>query len=171
MEPVFINNLKQTKEHFIEMNKKHSAFTIYFFGAFFLIAYLALAMFIYFTSYNIVFSVVIALIGTLLSIYPHIRIYILARNREKQFLELLNDIPEGKTLFFEDHLMSVSTNNDELKLEYTKIQKVKQSKNLYLLVLKKKLVVMVDKNRFEKGNCEEFEKFIAEKAVNAKIKL
>lgn len=53
MEPVFINNFKQTKEHFIEMNKKHSAFTIYFFGAFFLIAYFSLAAFIYFTSYNI----------------------------------------------------------------------------------------------------------------------
>lgn len=86
-------------------------------------------------------------------------------------MELFNEIPEGKTLFYEDHLMSVSTNNAELKLEYTKIQKVKQSKNLYLLVLKRKLVVMVDKNRFEKGKCEEFEKFIAEKAVNAKIKL
>jgi len=171
MEPVFINILKQTKEIYIEMNKKHSAFAFYFLGAFLLIVYWGLAMFIYFTLYNIIFSVVIALIGILLSIYPHLRIYILARNREKQFLELLNEIPESKTMFFDDHLMSVSTNNAELKLEYGKIKKVKQSKNLYLLVLKKKLVVMVDKNRFEKGTCEEFEKFIAEKAVNAKIKL
>lgn len=171
MEPVFINKLKQTKEHYIEMNKKHSAFTIYFLGAFFLIAYLGLAVYIYFTLYNIIFSVAVALIGILLSAYPHIRIYIIARNREKQLLELLNEIPESETMFFEDHLMSVSTNNAELKLEYGKIKKVKQSKNLYLLVLKKKLVVMVDKNRFEKGTCEEFEKFIAEKAVNAKIKL
>ena len=171
MEPFYVNILKQTKELYIEMNKKYSAFIIYFFGAFFLIAYLALALFIYFTLYNIVFSLIVALIGILLSTYPHLRIYILARNREKQFLELLNEIPESKTMFFEDHLMSVSTNNAELKLEYSKIKKVKQSKNLYLLILSKKLVVMVDKNRFEKGTCEEFEKFIAEKAVNAKIKL
>ncbi len=171
MEPVFINKLKQTKEYYIEMNKKHSAFTIRFLGAFFLIAYSALAVYIYFTSYNIPLSVIVALIGILLSAYPHIRIYIIARNREKQFLELINEVPEGKILFFEDYLMNVGINNAELKLEYSKIQKVKQSKNLYLLVLKKKLVVMVDKNRFEKGTCDEFEKFIKEKAINAKIKL
>ena len=57
---------------------------------------------------------------------------ILANKREKQLLELLNEIPESETMFFEDHLMSVSTNNAELKLEYVKIKKVKQSKNLYL---------------------------------------
>lgn len=46
MEPVFINILKQTKELYIEMNKKYSALTIYFFGAIFLMAYFALALFI-----------------------------------------------------------------------------------------------------------------------------
>ena len=40
-----------------------------------------------------------------------------------------------------------------------------------MLYITKKVFVFVDKNNFEKGNCEEFEKFIVSKATNAKNKL
>ena len=79
---------------------------------------------------------------------------------------------EGQTLFYDDCIVSTnSADNSEVKIDYGKIIKVMQSKNLYLLVMKQKLVIMVNKNGFEKGNCEDFEKFIRTKAVNAKIKL
>lgn len=172
MEPVFINKFKHTKENYIEMNKAYSFLTRMIFGLFFLIVYLALAFFIYFYLYNLITAIIIAVIGVILAFYPAAKIRIIAHKREKKFLELYGEIPKGKTLFFEDHLFSVSeTDKAELNLDYNKIIKVKQSKNMYLLILKNKLIVFVDKNSFERGTCEEFEKFIKEKAANAKIKL
>lgn len=172
MEAIFINNFKQTKENYIEMNKKHSAFSIYFLGALIFIIYLSLALIYYYISYDIIISLVLALIGVLFPIYPRIRINIIARKREKIFIELYEKTPEGQTLFFDDHIFSFSeTDKAEINIDYKKIKKIKQSKNLYLLILGNKVVIMVDKNRFQKGTCEEFEKFIKEKAVNAKIKL
>lgn len=172
MEPIFINKFKHTKESYIEMNKKCTSFSIFFLSLFFLIVYWTLAVFIYHYLYDLIFAIIIAFAGVIFSIYPFARIPFIARKREKQLLELYDTIPECDTMFYDDCLMSVSiTSKEELKLNYSKIKKVKQSKNLYLLILNNKLAVMVDKNHFEKGTCEEFEKFIKEKAVNAKIRL
>lgn len=172
MEPVFVNKYSHTKESFIEMNKKHSEFMRIFFGLLFFIAFLALSLFGYFVLYDLTYTIVVAVFGVLFAFYPLIRIYILAGKREKQLLELYGTIPEAETLFFDDRIEAVSlTNKAEVKLEYEKIKKIKQSKNMYLLILNKSLVVMVNKNGFEKGTCEEFEEFIKSKAVNAKIRL
>lgn len=172
MEPIFINKFKHTKENYIEMNKAYSVLTRLIFGLLFLAAYWALAFLIYFYLYDLVTAIIIAVLGVTFAFYPYIRIYIIANKNEKQLLELYGTIPEAENSFFEDYLLSVSlTNKAELKLDYNKIIKVKQSRNMYLLILNKKLVVMVEKNNFEKGTCEEFEKFIKEKAVNAKIRL
>lgn len=172
MEAIFINNFKHTKENYIEMNKKYSAFSIYFVGALIFIIYIALALIYYYISYDIIISLVLALIGILFPIYPHIRISFIAKKREKIFIELYEKVPEGQTLFFDDHIFSFSeTDKAELNIEYKKIKKIKQSKNLYLLILSKKIILFVDKRSFKKGTCDEFEKFISEKAVNAKIKL
>ena len=88
MEAIFINSFKQTKENYIEMNKKHSAFSIYFLGALIFIIYTALALIYYYVSYDVIISVILALIGVLFPIYPHLRINIIARKREKIFIEL-----------------------------------------------------------------------------------
>lgn len=172
MEPVLINKLKHTKEIFIEMNKTYSKASRTAISIIIFTFYLILALSLYFLCYETFSAVLLFVFGTVLSVYPTGRLYIFARKREKQLLELYDSVPECETLFYDDHLFSVGiTSKEELNIKYTKIKKIKQSKNLYLLILGNKVVVMVDKNRFEKGNCEEFEKFIKEKAVNAKIKL
>ena len=115
---------------------------------------------------------VIILVGVFLFLYPQINASIHAKKREKQLVELFGELPSAQNMFFEDYLLSVSlADKSELKIEYGKIIKVRQSKNLYLLIMNQKLVIMVDKNRFEKGTSEEFEQFIKTKAVNAKIKI
>lgn len=172
METVFINKYSHTKESYIEMNKKYSEFPRILFGILFFICFLALSLFGLFVLENIAYTIVTAIMGIIFAFYPLIRIYILANKREKQLLELFGTIPEAETLFFDDHIEGISlTNKAELKLSYEKIKKIKQSKNMYLLILNKNLVVMVNKNGFIKGTCEEFEEFIKSKAVNAKIKL
>ena len=172
METIFINKYIHTKESFIEMNKKYSEFTIIFFGVLFFVLFLALSLFGFLVLESISYTIVTAVLGIVFAFYPLIRIHILANKRDKQFHELFGTIPEAETLFFDDRIEGVSlTNKAELKLDYEKIKKIKQSKNMYLLILNKSLVVMVNKNGFEKGTCEEFEEFIKSKAVNAKIKL
>lgn len=172
MEPIFINRFKHTKEMYIEVNNKYAVLNPRISALVFLLAYSALAFIIYYYLYDLLAAIIVEALGIFFALYTPLRIHILAGKREKMFLELYEEIPVGETLFFDDHIFSVSeTNKSELNLDYKKIRKVKQSKNFYLLILNRKLIVFVDKNNFEKGTCEEFEKFIKEKAVNAKIRL
>lgn len=172
MEPVFINKYSHTKKSYIEMNKKYSEFTRIFFGTFFLLVFFVLALLGFFVLENTAYSVGTAILGVVFAFFPLLKIHILANKREKQFLELYGTIPEAETYFYDEYIFGVSpTNKEEVKLNYEKIKKIKQSKNMYLLILSKNLVVTVNKNGFEKGTCEEFEEFIKIKAVNAKIKL
>ena len=154
------------------MNKKYSEFTIKFFGVLFFALFLALSLFGFFVLESVAYTIITAVLGIIFAFYPLIRIYILANKREKQFLELYETIPEAETNFYDEYVFGVSsTNKEEVKLNYEKIKKIKQSKNMYLLILGKNLVVMVNKDGFIKGTCEEFEEFIKNKAANAKIKL
>ncbi|MBR2867736.1 MAG: YcxB family protein [Clostridia bacterium] len=172
MEPVYINNLKQTRETLIEMNKTYSFASRITFQIAALIIYGFLAFVLAYFYYNYIGAALIAVLGVFLFFYPLIKLHSAAKKREKQILELYGSMLEGQTLFYDDCIVSTnSADKSEVKIDYGKIIKVKQSKNLYLLVMKQKLVIMVNKNDFEKGNCEDFEKFIRTKAVNAKIKI
>lgn len=172
MEPVFVNKYIHTKDLFIEMNHKYNELQIILLGSLFFVLFIGLSLLGYFCLDNIPYSVATAILGIIFTFYPYFRIKIIAAKREKQYLELFGTIPESETLFFDDRIESVSrTTNAELKLEYEKIKKIKQSKNMYLLILSKSLVVMVNKNGFIKGDCEDFADFIKGKAINAKIKL
>ena len=171
MEPLFINNLKQTNEIYIEMNKAFFSASRIAYQITVPVVYGALACVLVYQC-NYIAALLIALFGILLFFYPLIKLHFTARKREKIFTELYGSMPEGQTLFYDDGLVSTSyADKSETKIEYGKIIKVKQSKNLYLLIMKQKIVVMVNKTGFEKGGCEEFEQFIKSKAVNAKIKL
>ncbi len=172
MEPLFISNFKHSKELYIEMNKRFTLVSRTVLGTVFLVAFISLAALYYFYFYETITSVVFVFLGIIWAVYPLISIRIHAKKREKQYIELFGKMPEAQNLFYDDYILSTGiTDKSEIKIDYSKIIKVMQSKNLYLLIMNKKLVIMVDKNLFEKGTCKEFEKFIKEKAVNAKIKL
>lgn len=172
MEPLFINNFTHSKEMYIEMNKAYSFVSRLIFQIAVAVIYGFLAVLLFFYYGNYFSGAAIVLVGVFLFFYPLINTRIHAKKREKQLVELFGELPSAQNLFFDDYLLSISSaDKSELRIEYDKIIKVRQSKNLYLLIMKQKLVIMVDKNRFEKGRCEEFEQFIKSKAVNAKIKL
>lgn len=172
MEALFINKFKHTKENLIEMNRSYNGIKIFILRVVLFAAFFILSAFWIFELYDIISGIATLVLGIIFAVLPTIVDRYKAGKEEKRLLILYNEIPESTTYFNDDHLFSISeTTNGELKLEYNKIIKVKQSRNLYLLILKERLVVMVDKNRFEKGTCKEFEEFIKAKAVNAKIKL
>ncbi len=154
--------------------KKHtgSSWTDWFLIA--LTGILFLAALIFPAAYSLAYSLS-AEEQKLLNAYQNdelIRLHIIANKQQKQFLILYNRTPEAITDFYDDHIKSTSiTNKEEITIEYDKIIKLKQTKNLYLLTLKEKIILMIDKNNFEKGTCEDFEKFIISKSVNAKNKL
>ena len=171
MEPLFINNFKQSKDIIIEMNKAYTNVSRCVFQIAVVIVY-AIITYVLLLSDNYIGAALMGVLGVFLFFYPLINIRNQAKKREKQFVELLGEMPSGQNFFYDDYLVATSiTDKSEVKIEYEKIIKVKQSKNLYLLVMKQKIVIMVDKNKFEKGNCKEFEQFIRAKAVNAKIKI
>lgn len=172
MDAVFTSKLKHTKSHYIEMSK--GVYPLFKSGFYIILAvlYFTLAFFMYYYFHDIIPAIIIAAFGMFFSVFPIIRLYILASKQQKQFMSLYNEIPESITHFYDDRIVSTSlTNKSEITVEYDKIVKLKQTRNLYLIVIKEKLFLTVDKNSFEKGTCEEFEKFIVSKAVNAKNKL
>ncbi len=171
MEAVFINKFKHTKSHYIEMN---NGFSVVFPKLFWMLSllYIALAVFMFFYFYDITPAVILLILGIFMGAYPFIKNHIYANKQQKQFMTLYNETPESITCFYEDHIKTTTpANNAEIRIDYDKIVKLKQTKNLYLLILKEKLVIMIDKNRIENGTREDFEKFIVSKAVNAKNKL
>lgn len=133
MEPLFINKFQHTKESYVEMNMKYSQFLRVLFEIVFFLAFLFLSLFGYFVLYDLTYTVVFAIIGIAFTFYPTVRIYLLARKREKILLEMYGVIPENEIMFYEENIMTTSlTNKAESKLDYSKIKKIKQSKNIYL---------------------------------------
>ncbi len=172
MEPLFINKITNSKKFYIEMGNATSVLITFVSGTVLLILYFILSAVLYLYTQYLAGSIIIAVIGIAVTIIPILLKHYITSKNEKRWILLYNCIPEVTTNFHENKIFRTSkTTKEELDISYDKIIKVKQSKNLYLLILSEKLVIMIDKNRFEKGNCTDFEEFIKEKAFNAKIKL
>lgn len=171
MDALFISKFKHTKSLYIEMNNGISTVFPKLFWIL-SILYTAIAIFIFTYYRQITPAIIIFIFAIFMGIYPFIKNHVIENKRQKQFLAIYDEIPESFVNFYEDNLKTTTpANNAEITIEYDKITKLKQTKNLYLIILKQNLVVMVDKNEFKKGNCEEFEKFIVSKATKAKNKL
>ncbi|PKM40805.1 MAG: hypothetical protein CVV04_06375 [Firmicutes bacterium HGW-Firmicutes-9] len=85
---------------------------------------------------------------------------------------LYHEVPIQTVRFFDDRLEPVSImSKEELSFEYTQIIRVEKSKRLYVLFFNGKVMIILDKSKFDNITLEEFERFIREKAVNAKVLL
>jgi len=74
--------------------------------------------------------------------------------------------------FFDDHIKTISyPSNGEAFPTYADITQVVKSKNLYILLFSKVTFISLEMTKFENISLEEFERFIREKAVNAKVLL
>lgn len=63
--------------------------------------------------------------------------------------------------FYEDHLLAVNAiSGSKTKIMYDEIFNIRVSKSLFIIEMDQNLVLLVDKNGFEKGSAEEFQKFI-----------
>ncbi|MBQ4561532.1 MAG: YcxB family protein [Clostridia bacterium] len=72
------------------------------------------------------------------------------------------------TLIFEDHITVTAPNGSVVELEYDKIKKISATKNYILIITKARLIYILKKDGFTKGNFEEFTAFIKNKGINIK---
>lgn len=170
MEAIFENKCVYSKQNLMEMNSKKSPMQILM--IFFSILYFINCIYTIITSNDLssgltylVFSVILTIL-VITPTYANINITL------KRNIELYGTEVETVVSFYEDNLISKNLQSKgETVTAYNKLVKIKETKHLYFLYLKHRLVILVDKNGFTKGTQEEFKKFIKEKAVNAKIKI
>ena len=75
---------------------------------------------------------------------------------------------EVKTIVTEEFIQYTSSSGSVNKLEYSKIKKCNQSKNLILLQSDAKLIYVFKKDGFSVGNCYEFLDFLRNKGIKVK---
>ncbi len=79
---------------------------------------------------------------------------------EKQFKEHMKLVPgTNRTLsFYEDHV-TVQAKFSK-KLPYRELKRTGETRHLYILYFTEKRILLIDKNRFRKGNLKELKQFI-----------
>ncbi len=74
--------------------------------------------------------------------------------------------------FYDDSMITKSTpSNAEATLRYDQIVQVRASRQLYIITIKQKLLVILDKSKFDQINMIEFEHFLRQKAPKAKFRV
>jgi hypothetical protein len=82
----------------------------------------------------------------------------------KNLKGLHGELPENIIKFYEDKF-ETSTSRSNLKIEYSKVTKITETRNLYLLFIEKQ-AVMISKTGFTGGESYKFKSFILEKCKN-----
>lgn len=77
---------------------------------------------------------------------------------------LHGELPENTIKFYEDNF-ETTTSRSNLSIEYSKITKIAETKNLYLLLIEKQAIIIA-KTGFTVGDIDKFKSFIAGKCKN-----
>lgn len=79
---------------------------------------------------------------------------------DKQFKEHMKLVPSAnRTLSFYENHVTVQGNFSK-KLPYRELRRTGETRHLYILYFTEKRILLVDKNRFRKGNLKELKQFI-----------
>ena len=171
MEPLFTNTCAYSKE-----NLQEAMFALYkrkkFLMSLFCLFCIGGCLYYYFIWYDYLFVLMaFALLAVLIYKYVY-QIVSKAKLTASRCILLYHEIPVQTVRFFDNRLEPVSImSKEELSFEYTQLIRVEKSRHLYVLYFNGKMMVILDKSNFENISLEEFERFIKEKAVNAKVLL
>ncbi len=171
METLFENKCIYSKKNLLEMAKKTQKKQLVVVNIFVMIFFVLNAFSQILIHNSIGMGVFFLLCAGLISLtffLPNIT----ANNISKQYHELYHTEYQTMSLFYQEHMVDFNEHtNGKTIIEYAQIIKVAQTKGLYLLMMRQNLVLLIDKNRFIKGDKAAFEAFIKEKAIKAKVKL
>lgn len=169
MEPLFTNACAQSKE-----NLQEALFALYrrkkiLISLFFLFNIAGLVYY-YIIWYDYLFLILaFAMLAVILYRYVF-QVINKAKVTAERCILLFHEVPVQTVRFFDDHLEPVSIMwKEELSFEYSQLIRVEKSKRLYVLYFNGKMMVILDKTKFENITLEEFERFIRERAINAKV--
>jgi len=171
MEPIFTNACAYSRENLQEamfaLNRRKKILVSLWF-------LFCIAGFIYYyiVLYDYLF-IIMALAMLALLLYKYVyQILNKAKVMAERCIVICHEVPVQTVRFFEDHVEPVSImSKDELSLNYDQLIRVEKSRRLYVLYFNGKIMIILDKSKFENKTLEEFEHFIKEKAVKAKVML
>lgn len=167
----FENISVQKKEYLLEMYKRtlRKSFVIY--GAAVLVLFLIFLMTNLAThSFSLVYTgmyvVMVLIIGNWVIRMPKKSAKnTYANNQEKYHCE-----PQTHIFFYESEMKGRNQQSGvEIQVPYDRIVKVMETKNLFLIRIPDKRMVLVDKHGFQRGNSSEFAAFLKEKCTAAKF--
>lgn len=169
MEPLFTNTCELTRESY--QDALYSLFKRTRTVKILLSFVMCILTFSYGTYYNEYIFIVFSLIFLLLPVYKYwFRIINYAKSLSERNMVIYHKEPVQTFRFFDEYVETIiQPSKGEATLYYYDIIRVEASKKLYTILFKGKSIAFLDKNKFENINLIEFEHFIREKAVNAKV--
>ncbi len=108
---------------------------------------------------------VLLLLASIIFAFIFFKGYLLKLNQGYKNLQKLHgELAEFTSIFYEDK-MEVITSVSNLTINYNKITKISETKNLYLLMIGKNCTIII-KTGFTIGDADSFKSFIKAKCIN-----
>lgn len=170
MEPQFENRCRFSKENLLEMTKRiRKPSTIYLLVCSAILFVCSAVLFFY--LYDLTRGIAALFLALFFISYALFLPRFSVSRLQKQYRELYHAEIVSDIAFFDDYLFSTcEQTKGETKTDYTQIKRIMRTQHLYLLRLGAHVVYLVDRGGFSKGNAADFEAFIREKAVRARIR-
>lgn len=151
-------------------NTRKISFKIYYSVIFFV---LALIEALYVIRYKKKYMIIIIGIALIIAAISYVVLPVL--NVKKQYIEMLagydGENMKTRIKVFEEGIEHICIQgNDRVEVTFDKIQKVIESRNLFILLLKGNVAIVAEKSKFEKGNPYGFANFIRYKITNTEEK-
>lgn len=165
--PQWINQCVYTKEALLTLQKVGQPAWIRVLLVILEIACLAL-MILFFASGNYRKAIQM-LIGFLIVLFAHVGVPRLqVRTMLKRAMAKYNSLSQINAAFFETHILSHNIqSNAKSKVTYEQIIRVIETQNMYLLHVRPQSYILLDKQGFVQGTCEEFQTFLHKKIPHA----
>lgn len=159
---LFENTCAYTQQHLLEMGRKTTqVFRLVLLIACLLFVALGVWEAIAGVVWRAVVSFVFALVWAyLLVVEPPMN----AKRAYKRYWATYHAEVQTRNLFFDDHILGINEQSGgEMRIPYDQIVKIHETPNLYLLMLPKRMLIMVDKNGFQSGAADAFVPWLRKK--------
>ncbi|MEN6420246.1 MAG: YcxB family protein [Clostridiaceae bacterium] len=169
MEALLVNRCVFSKENLLEMTKairKSSSIALIVCS----IILLVVSMLNFVVKGNVSTGIVMLVLAVFFGVFDLWLPGYTAKSMYKRYQMIYHKEISSELQFFDDSILSLGEQaKAESRMSYAKVTRVISTKCLYVIRLNAQLVLLVDKNGFEKGDCAGFETLIKQKATKAKF--
>lgn len=165
MEPIFSNACKYTLDNLMQMSK--SALPSWYRGycGVFSAVFIVLSAYSFYMEDIFKGAVFILFAAALVAVY-YAKTTLAAKKHYKSNMELYGEEAETRIFFYDDCIIGKNMNTGKsVKTTYDKIDRIVETKNLYILNMLGNVSILVDKNGFISDNSPEFVEFMRQKCA------